>query len=111
MRCPQCSGYLRHEPELLKTPARLTCILCGWMMSDAKFRKELPRYFPPDKTDKMIEWQKQHRDYDFYYPRRSAAQLGISESFFKYSVRLGSAADPGAGEDCLQYAGVTGVAG
>jgi hypothetical protein len=81
------SGYLLYEPEFMETPARYKCTACGWMVSDPNFRKEEPKYFPPDRTDKMIEWMQQNSGYDLYYPRSAAAQLGISESFFKYSVK------------------------
>jgi len=92
VRCPLCAGYLSYEPELLETPARVKCILCGWMMSDPNFRKEEPKYFSPDRTDKIIEWQQQFPGYDLYFPGSAAAQLGISESFLRYSVRTDSAA-------------------
>jgi len=85
MRCPQCSGYLSYEPEFLEFAARYACIICGWMLSDPRFRKEEPRYFPPDRVDKMIEWQNQYPGYDLYYPRSS-------ESFFRASVKADSAA-------------------
>ena len=49
--------------------------------------QEEPRYFPPDKTDKMIEWQQLNPGRDLYYPRSAAAQLRISESFFRSSVK------------------------
>jgi hypothetical protein len=91
-RCPQCGGYLSYEPELLETPARITCIACGWMRSDPNFRKEEPRYFPPDRTDKLIEWQQQYPGYDLYYPRSAASQLRISENFFRWSVKNDPAA-------------------
>jgi hypothetical protein len=92
MRCPQCRGYLSYEPEFLETPARLRCVSCGWMVSDPNFRNERPRYFPPDRVDKMTEWLQQYPGYDSYYPGSAAAQLGISESFFRYSVKADSAA-------------------
>ena len=91
-RCPSCEGCLVHEPELLETPARYKCVACAWMVSDPNFRKELPRYFPPDRTDKMIGWMQQNSGYDLYYPRSAAAQLGISESFFTWSVKHAPAA-------------------
>jgi hypothetical protein len=62
------------------------------MVSDPSFRKEQPRYFPPDRTDKLIEWQQQNSSYDLYSARSAAAQLGVSESFFRYSVKADSAA-------------------
>jgi hypothetical protein len=83
-RCPRCGGCLIYEPELLETPARYKCMACSWMVSDPNFRKEQPRYFPPDRTDKMIEWMQQTSGYDLYHPKSAAAQLGISESFFNY---------------------------
>lgn len=91
-RCPNCSGYLSYEPAFLESPARLTCILCGWMLYDPNFRKDGAREFPPDRVDKMIEWQMQYPGYDLYDPRSAAAQLGISNSFFRYSVRTDSSA-------------------
>jgi hypothetical protein len=92
MKCPHCGGFLRQEPEFLEIPGRLTCIMCGWMVSDPNFRKEQPRYFPPDRTDKLIEWHQQNSGYDLYSARSAAAQLGISESFFRYSVKTGPTA-------------------
>jgi hypothetical protein len=53
-KCPSCGGYLSYEAELLKAAARFKCIACGWMITDPRFRKEEPRYFPPDRTDKQI---------------------------------------------------------
>jgi DNA-directed RNA polymerase subunit RPC12/RpoP len=91
-RCPQCSGYLLYEPEFPETPARYKCMACGWMVSDPNFRKEQPRYFPPDSVDKRIEWQREDPGYDLYEPKSAACQLGISESFFKYSVKHDSSA-------------------
>ena len=91
-RCRQCSGYLIYEREFTETPARYYCFACGWMVDDPNFRKEEPRYFPPDRTDKVIEWQQQHPDYDLYCTGSAAAQLGISESFFRFSVKKDSAA-------------------
>ena len=49
--------------------------------------QEEPRYFPPDKTDKMIEWQQLNPGRDLYHLRSAAAQLRISESFFRSSVK------------------------
>jgi hypothetical protein len=57
------------------------------MCSDPNFRKEQPRYFPAESTDKRIGWQQDHPGYDLYYPSSAAAQLGISESFFRESVK------------------------
>ena len=91
-KCPTCGGSLRYEPELLETAARFTCISCGWMVSDPNFRKEEARYFPPDRTDKLIDWQQQHPGFDLYFPKSAAAQLGISEPFFRYSARHDPAA-------------------
>jgi hypothetical protein len=60
---------------------------CGWMASDPKFRKERPSYFPTELEDKRIGWQMEHPDYDLYFPSSAAAQLGISGSFFRESVK------------------------
>ena len=86
-RCPQCNGYLLYEPEFMETPARFHCIACEWMVCDPNFRKEKPRFFPPDSTDRRIEWQQEHSGYDLYEPKSAACQLGISVSFLKYSIR------------------------
>jgi hypothetical protein len=86
-RCPECNGYLVYEPEFLEIPARVKCMACGWTVSDPRFRKEEPRYFPPDSTDKRIEWQQENPGYDLYEPKSAAAQLGISVSFLKDSIR------------------------
>jgi hypothetical protein len=48
----------------LDAPARVTCIACGWMLSDPNFRKEEPRYFPPDRTDRRIEWRQENPGFD-----------------------------------------------
>ena len=92
VRCPICSGYLCYEPEFMDTAARVKCIACGWMMSDPNFRKEEPRYFPPDSVDKRIEWRQENPGYDLYEPKSAACQLGISVSFLKYSIRTDSSA-------------------
>jgi hypothetical protein len=86
-RCPQCGGYVQYEPEFMDTPAWVKCIACGWMLNDPNFRKEKPRYFPPDSTDRRIEWRQEHPGYDLYKPKSAACQLGISVSFLKYSIR------------------------
>lgn len=88
----KCGAALIYEPELLDTPARWRCMACGWMVSDPNFRKEQPRYFPSDWVDRRIEWQKKHPGYDLYFPRSGAAQLGISVSFFRESVKADSSA-------------------
>jgi hypothetical protein len=62
------------------------------MVSDPNFRKEAPRYFPPDKTDRRIEWVQQNPGYDLYEPKSAACQLGISVSYLNYSVRNDPAA-------------------
>ena len=56
-------------------------------MSDPNFRKEQPSYFPSDLVDKRVGWQMEHPGYDLYFPSSAAAQLGISASFFRESVR------------------------
>jgi hypothetical protein len=88
-RCPdaKCGASLIYEPELVNTPARWRCLACGWMVSDPKFRKEQPRYFPTEAVDRWIGWKKEHPGYDLYCPRSAAAQLDISESFFRESVK------------------------
>ena len=88
-RCPdpQCGGYLIYEPELAGIPARVRCIACGWMLSDPNFRKEQPSYFPSDVVDKRLGWQMEHPGYDLYFPNSAAAQLEISVSFFRESVK------------------------
>ena len=86
-RCPDCAGYLLYEPELGETAARVKCIACGWMRSDPNFRKEQPSYFPSDVVDKRLGWQMENPGYDLYFPSSAAAQLGISESFFRESVK------------------------
>jgi hypothetical protein len=62
------------------------------MRSDPNFRKEKPSYFPSDVVDKRIGWQMEHPGYDLYFPSSAAAQLGISESFFRESIRKDSKA-------------------
>ena len=91
-RCPQCTGCLVYEPEFTDTPARLHCIACAWMLYDPNFRKEEPRYFPPDRIDRRIEWRRQYPGYDIYEPKSAAYQLGISVYFMSYSVRQDSGA-------------------
>jgi len=56
------------------------------MRSDPNFRKEQLTYFPTEEVDKMIGWKMEHPGYDLYFPSSAAAQLGISESFFRESV-------------------------
>jgi hypothetical protein len=91
-RCPNCGGYLKFEREFLNEPARYYCIACTWSVNDPSFRREEPRYFPPERIDKRIEWQQQHPGYDLYEPRSAAAQLGIGVSFLRFSVNHDSAA-------------------
>src|SRR5260370_30774607 len=86
-RCPQCGGYLQHEPELMETPARVKCIACAWMIYDPRFRNETPKYFPSDSVDRRIEWQQEHPGYHLYEPKSAACQLGISVSFLNDSIR------------------------
>jgi len=57
------------------------------MLSDPNFRKEAQRYFPPDGTDRRIEWRQMNPGFDLYEPNSAACQLNISVSFLKYSVR------------------------
>jgi hypothetical protein len=57
------------------------------MRSDPNFRKEQLSYFPTELEDKRIGWQIEHPGYDLYFPSSAAAQLGISESFFRESVK------------------------
>ena len=61
-------------------------------MYDPKFRKEGASYFPPDRVDKQIEWQQQYPGYDIYFPQSAAAQLKISVSYLRDSVKADSAA-------------------
>lgn len=90
-RC-ECGGYLIHEPEIAGIPPRVKCMACGWMLSDPNFRKDRPTYFPSDAVDNQIEWKMQYPGYDLYYPKSAAAQLGISESFLRYSVKSDASA-------------------
>ena len=85
-RCPQCSGYLMYEPELLETPARLKCIACAWMLYDPNFRKEEARYFPAESMDRRIEWRQDHPGYDLYEPRSAACQLSITVGTLRKSI-------------------------
>jgi hypothetical protein len=62
------------------------------MVSDPNFRKEQPRYFPSELVDKRIGWQQKHPGYDLYFPSSAAAQLHITQSFFRESVRKDPAA-------------------
>jgi len=57
------------------------------MVSDPNFRKEQPSNFPSDVVDKRLGWEMEHSGYDLYFPSSAAAQLGISESFFRESVK------------------------
>ena len=63
----------------------------------SNFRKEQPSYFSSDVVDKRLGWQMEHPGYDLYFPSSAAAQLGISVSFFRESVRKDSKA-PVVGE-------------
>jgi len=91
-RCPKCSGFLDYEPEFLDTPARVKCIACPWSVDDPNFRKEQPRYFPPDSVDRRIELRKEHPGYDLCEPKSAACQLNISASYLQYSVKHNSSA-------------------
>jgi hypothetical protein len=57
------------------------------MISDPNFRKEERRYFPTDSVNQRIEWQQVNSGFDLYQPKSGACQLGISVSYFNYSVR------------------------
>ena len=82
-----CRGYLIYEREFLDSPAQLRCVACEWTVCDPTFRREEPRYFPSEAEDKKIGWRQEHPCYDLYYPSSAACQLGISTSFFRYSVK------------------------
>jgi hypothetical protein len=88
----QCGACLIYEPEHGGIPARWRCISCGWMRSDPNFRKEQPSYFPSELEDKRFGWQMEYPGYDLYFPSSAAAQLGISVSFFRESVKADSLA-------------------
>ena len=45
-----------------------------------------------DLVDRQIEWQQANSGYDLYEPESGACQLGISVSYFNYSVRHDPAA-------------------
>jgi len=45
---------------------------------------------PGESVDKKIGWQQEHPGYDLYYPKSAAAQLGISVSFLRESVKCDS---------------------
>jgi len=60
---------------------------CGWMVSDPNFRKEELRYFPADSGNRQIEWLQVNSGFDLYEPKSGACQLGISRSYFNYSVK------------------------
>ena len=53
---------------------------------------EQPSYFPTESVDKRIGWQQKHPGYDLYDSGSAAAQLGISKSFFRESVKSDSSA-------------------
>jgi hypothetical protein len=65
---------------------------CGWMVSDPNFRKEQPRYFPPDSVDRRIEWQQNNQGYDLYDPKSAAYQLNTTVGHLSYSIRTDSSA-------------------
>jgi hypothetical protein len=62
------------------------------MVYDPNFRREEPRYFPPDRTDRQIECRNENPGYDLYEPRSAACQLGISVSFLRYNMKHDPAA-------------------
>jgi hypothetical protein len=62
------------------------------MRCDPNFRKEKPRYFPPDSVDRRIEWRQEHPGFDLYEVDSAASQLGIGVSHLKYSIRTDSSA-------------------
>ena len=76
----------------MQTAARIKCTACGWMISDPNFRKEQPKYFPPDSVDRRIGWRQENPGFDLYEPTSAAYQLGISESYFKNAVKSDSSA-------------------
>jgi hypothetical protein len=53
----------------------------------SKFQERTARYFPSDAVDRRVEWQQVNSGYDLYEPKSGAAQLGISVSFLRYSVK------------------------
>src|SRR5262249_40812894 len=86
-RCPnqECGGYLIYEPELAETAARVKCVVCGWMRSDPNVKERTAEVFSngtsgqADRLATGVSWLMT------ISPRRAAAQLGISESFFRES--------------------------
>ena len=52
-----------------------------------KFQERTAELFSNRAEDKRIGWQMEHSGYDLYFPSSAAAQLGISGSFFRESVR------------------------
>jgi hypothetical protein len=58
----------------------------------SKFQKRRAQIFSADRIDRKIEWQLEHPGYDLYEPRSAAAQLKISVSFLRESVRNDPAA-------------------
>jgi hypothetical protein len=62
------------------------------MRYDPNFRKEQPRYFPPDSVDRRIGWRQENLGYDLYDPKSAAYQLGTSVGNLKESVRSDSSA-------------------
>jgi hypothetical protein len=62
------------------------------MVYDPNFRREEPRYFPPDRTDRQIECRNENPGYDLYEPRSAACQFGISVSFLRYNMKHDPAA-------------------
>jgi hypothetical protein len=67
------------------TTYRRTAGLTG--VFPAAFELLSARYFPSELEDKRIGWQMEHPGYDLYFPKSAAAHLGISQSFFRESVK------------------------
>jgi hypothetical protein len=62
------------------------------MRYDPNFRKEQPRYFPPDSVDRRIGWRQENPGYDLYEPKSAAYQLDTTVSHLKDCVRSDSSA-------------------
>jgi hypothetical protein len=81
----KCGAALIYEPEFLDTPARWICMAFGWMRT-IQISENNPGIFLRNQWIGRSA-EKEHPGYDLYCPRSAAAQLHISGSFFRESVK------------------------
>jgi hypothetical protein len=75
-------GLLIYEREFLHDLARIIC-----RMRVDEVRKKGPRYFPPNSTDRRIEWIQENPRLCLVRAQKLSRTRGISLSHFNDAVR------------------------